>query len=154
MKRKLGVMIAVACGGMLASPAALADHNTDRQLAQSLFDQARTLLEKRDYAHACPMFAESQRLDPGGGTLLNLALCHEAEGKLASAHLELGEALSQADREGRADRAAIAKEHLAAVAPRVPKLTLLPPKSPPPGLVIELDGVAVSSATLGLSVMV
>ena len=134
--------------------AASADPNTDKQLAQSLFDQARELLEKKDYAHACPMFAENQRLDPGGGTLLNLALCHEAEGKLATAHLELGEALSMAARDGRPDREAIAREHLASVSPRVPKLTLVPPKSPPAGLVIELDGVAVSSATLGLSVQV
>ncbi len=138
----------------LIAATAAADADTDKQLAQSLFDRARELLEKKDYEHACPMFAESQRLDPGGGTLLNLALCHEEQGKLAMAHLELGEALSVATRDGRADREAIAREHLAALGPRVPRLTLVPPPSPPPGLVIELDGVAVSSATLGLSVQV
>lgn len=139
---------------ILFAPAAAAAPLTDRQVAQSLFDQARELMAKHEYAKACPMLAESQRLDPGGGTLLNLALCYEGEGKLATAQLELNDALSQAVKDGRSDRDAIAREHLAALAPRVPKLTLVAPVQPIRVLVIELDGVTISSAATGVSLPV
>jgi hypothetical protein len=127
---------------------------TDRQVAQSLFDQARELMAKSDYAKACPMLAESQRLDPGGGTLLNLALCYESEGKLATAQLALNDALAQAVKDGRTDREALAREHLAALASRVPKLTLVAPAQPVRGLVIELDGITMSAAASGVPLAV
>lgn len=139
---------------LFVAPRAAAAPLTDRQVAQSLFDQARELMAKNGYAKACPMLAESQRLDPGGGTLLNLALCYEGEGKLATAQLELTDALSQAVKDGRSDREAIAREHLAALAPRVPKLTLVAPVQPIRVLVIELDGIIISSAATGVSLPV
>ena len=111
-------------------------------------------MAKNEYTRACPMLAESQRLDPGGGTLLNLALCYEGEGKLATAQLELDDALAQAVKDGRKDRATIAREHLALLAPRVPKLTLAFPAHSVRGLVIELDGVSVSAAATGVSLPV
>jgi hypothetical protein len=43
-------------------------------LAQTLFEEGRALMLKGDAATACPKFAESQRLEPAGGTLLNLAV--------------------------------------------------------------------------------
>jgi len=107
-------------------------------------------MAKNEHAKACPMLVESQRLDPGGGTLLNLALCYEGEGKLATAQLALNDAMSQAAKDGRADRETLAREHLAAIAPRVPKLTLLAAPHPPRGLVLELDGITMSAATSGV----
>ena len=143
-------VVVASCALLLAAPHVHAAPLTDRQVAQSLFEQARELMAKNEHAKACPMLVESQRLDPGGGTLLNLALCYEGEGKLATAQLALNDAMSQAAKDGRADRETLAREHLAAIAPRVPKLTLLAPTHPPRGLVLELDGIAMSAATSGV----
>jgi tetratricopeptide (TPR) repeat protein len=101
---------------------------TDKQIAQSLFDDGRALLEAGHFAEACPKFAESQRLDPGGGTLLNLALCHELEGKTATASTEFREALSIATRDDRKDRQELASSHIAALAPKLTRLTVVVPE--------------------------
>ncbi|MBL8609256.1 MAG: hypothetical protein JNL38_18145 [Myxococcales bacterium] len=138
----------------LGAPAVARAAPADEQLAQSLFDAGRLLMDKGDYARACPMLAESQRLDPGGGTLLNLAVCHEREGKLGLAWTELNQALSQALKDGRKDREATAREHMAAIEPKLPRLLLRYGKggaAPPEGLVIELDGTTTSAAMLGVA---
>ena len=97
---------------------------TDAQIAQALFDEGRDLMDKHDYVRACPLLERSQKLDPGGGTLLNLGLCWEGAGKLARASAALTDALSLARRDNRHDREQIASSHLDAVAPRLPKLRL------------------------------
>lgn len=142
----------VLLAALFAPSVAFAQTATDKQLAQSLFDEARTLVQKRDLGRACPMFAESQRLDPGGGTLLNLAVCHEQEGKVATAWQELNHALSVAMRDGRKDREQTAREHLEAVTPRLPKLTLVPPAEAVVGLHVEVDGASLGAAALGVPV--
>jgi serine/threonine-protein kinase len=76
------------------------------------------------HAEACPKLEESQRLDPGGGTLLNLALCHEAIGRYATALGELTEARGIARREGRQDRVDLAQEHLDAIGPKLSFISL------------------------------
>jgi len=97
---------------------------TDRSLAQSLFDQSKVLMESGRYKEACPKLEESQRLDPSGGTLLNLALCREHEGKVATAWSDFKEALSYAHRDGREDRVRAAQEHIAALESELPWLTI------------------------------
>jgi hypothetical protein len=121
---------AVAMAIALGAPRARAQGNaTDRQIAQSLFDDGRALLERGDVTAACPKFAESQRLDPGGGTLLNLALCHELEGKTATASNEFREALSLATRDDRKDRQELASLHIAELAPKLTRLMVHVPAS-------------------------
>lgn len=61
--------------------------------AEAMFLDGRHAMEAGDYAHACPKFAESQRLDPAAGTLMNLAACEEKLAKLASAWQHWKEAI-------------------------------------------------------------
>jgi hypothetical protein len=122
---------------------------TDPVAAEALFREAKKLMAENRYAEACPKLAESQRLDPGGGTLLNLALCHEAEGKTATAWSELREAI-RVSRADRPDRVKIAEEHLAAIEPRLPKLIIsVPEASRAPGLAVSVDGSPRNEATWG-----
>ena len=67
----------------------------DRAQAETFFRAGRALIANGQIAEACEKFAESQRLDPAPGTLLNLGLCHEREGKTASAWAELTEVAEQ-----------------------------------------------------------
>ncbi|HEU4535384.1 MAG TPA: hypothetical protein VFS00_14750 [Polyangiaceae bacterium] len=120
-------------------------------VAAELFRQGRTALEAGDYRAACPKLAESQRLSPRGGTLLNLALCHEREGKTASAWAEFGTALAQARREGRPDREAIAREHLGALEAKLSRLTVIVPPAAGDvaGLEVRCDGTEFKRAVWG-----
>ena len=65
----------------------------DAATAEAMFLEGRHAMEAGDYAHACPKFAESQRLDPAAGTLMNLASCEEKVGKLAGAWQHWKEAI-------------------------------------------------------------
>ncbi len=96
----------------------------DQTLAQTLFDEGVSLMDKGRFADACPKLAESQRLDPGGGTLLNLGFCRQNEGKLASAWAAYNEALSQAIKDGRKDRESAARVHVDELDGKVAKLAI------------------------------
>lgn len=113
---------------------------SEQALAQALFEEGRLLMDKGAYPAACAKLAESQRLDPGAGTFLNLAICHEKEGKLATAHVELQTALAQATRDGRNDREKIATEHLNALTPRLPRLSIHVSEDVGVGLEVRVDG--------------
>lgn len=140
---------ALVVGGLSRAAPARAQSTSDKMLAQSLFDEARSLVEQGRYAEACPKFAESQRLDPGGGTLLNLALCHEKDGKTATAYTELDDALSVAIKDGRKDREQIAREHLAALGPRIPHI-VVKVKEESPGFEVHVDGTVVRRPAYGV----
>src|SRR5229473_1941363 len=115
--------MALICAS-IASTAHAAEPAADPAVAQALFEKGRSLMARGKYPEACEALAESQRREPAGGTLLNLALCHELEGKIASASSEFRDALNQARHDGRADRVKLAAEHLAAAEPKVPHLVL------------------------------
>ncbi len=93
-------------------------------LAESLFQEARALLEQGKVAEACPKFAESHRLDPATGTLLGLAMCHEQQGKFASAWAEFVEVQGMAKREGQQKRVDFAKSKADALRLKLSTLTI------------------------------
>lgn len=135
---------------------AIAQSPSDKALAQSMFDDAKKLMAEEKYAEACPKFAESQKLDPGGGTLLNLAICHQKEGKLATAWAEFNDAVGQARKEGRPEREAFARERIAEIEPKLSKLTVsvVPATANVAGLQLKLDGAALGKATWGAALPV
>jgi hypothetical protein len=115
---------------------------TDRALAQQLFKDARALMASGRAAEACPNFAESDRLDPEIGTHLNLALCHEAIGKTASAWVEFGEVADRADAQHDAERANFARQHAQDLDKKLSRVRLRV-EGAGPKLGVSIDGVAI-----------
>ena len=137
----------------LTSTAQAAD--ADTALAESLFREGKRLQALGKYAEACPKFAESQKVAPGLGTLLNLASCHAQEGKTASAWAEFNDAIAQAKRLGDTQRQALAEKNLQALEPR---LTYLRLETADPTnaaeLSIQFDESPLSAASLGVPIPV
>jgi len=117
----------------------------DAVLARSLFDRGKALMGQGKTDEACDKFAESQRLDPRSGTLLNLAVCREKQGKTATAWLLFQDAIPLSRKDQRADREKLAREKLAEIEPKLSRLTIEVP-SPADGIEVSLDGVAVGKA--------
>jgi hypothetical protein len=128
-----------ACSLGFAAVAHAAPTAQEVALAETLFRDAQRAMKAGNYAEACPKFAESQRLDPAVGTLMNLAACHEAAGQLASAWAEFTDAAAWAKREGRADRLKVLEERLKQIEPRLSTATLVV-SATSTELSIELDG--------------
>ena len=79
-------------------------------------------MSKGDYDTACARFAESNRLDPAVGSLLNLAACEEKRGRLATSWQLFKRVMS--DLPPGDDRYPIAQRRASALRPRVPHVTL------------------------------
>lgn len=98
-------------------------------------------MERGDVSAACRRFEESERLDPLPGTQLNMAVCHEKEGRTATAWVEFRDAEALARRDGRDDRVALAAEREKALEPRLVRLrVVVPPAADAPRLALTLDG--------------
>jgi hypothetical protein len=150
MSRIVSIFMACAWLALIALHAGSARAETPMAagVAEALFKQARADMRRGDTAAACPRFAESERIDPSNGTLLNLVLCEEKLGKVASAWLH---ARQLVDRLPAGDpRLTIAQRRVEALVGRVPKLRVQRSPSAPPGSDIELDGVAISDSSLGI----
>lgn len=109
--RALGALSCVAAVLTAAAPSFAQESAADKAAADALFAEARKLLAAKKYEEACPKFAESYKLSVRLGTLLNLATCHEEQGKTASAWAEFNEALALAKRDKDKQRQKYAREH-------------------------------------------
>jgi hypothetical protein len=119
--------------------------------AESLFQEARKLIDAKRYSEACPKLVASHKLAPAVGTLLNLADCYEKAGQLASAWARFHEAIALAQRLGRPDREKTARDRADKLEPRLIRLTIVTLEKDSE---VKLDGNVLDSAVLGTPVPV
>jgi hypothetical protein len=134
--------VAISLAVTLAVPVAARAQSTGA-VAEQLFRDASARLKEGKTHEACLKFAESQKLDPQLGTLLNLAACHEKEGKMATAWGEYNELVDQASKLGDAKRLDYAKNRAADVEKKMPRLQLYVPTGTSE---LKIDGQAMGEA--------
>jgi hypothetical protein len=143
------VLVAIA----VAPTPVAAQSTSDKAAAQVRFEEARTLAKKGNWEDACPKFAQSQKLDPAGGTMLNLANCYEKVGKTASAWVLFMEAEADARKSRRPRRAREAKRRASALKLKLTKLKI-EVTEPVEGMVVKRGDEEVSEAQWGAAVPV
>jgi hypothetical protein len=125
----------------------------DKTTATQLFKEGRALLDQGHIAPACRKLEESQRLDPGGGTLLNLAICHEREGRTATAWVEFTDALGIAKKDDRAARVEFARAHLVQLEPVLSRIVVdVSNAADLPDLEIKRDGSVLAPPAWGSAI--
>ncbi|WP_437805064.1 hypothetical protein [Sorangium sp. So ce1078] len=143
--RHAGAWLALLSGMSLTSPLWAQPTAADKALAEGLFQDGKKLMDEGRLQEACPKLAESQRVDPTVGTLLNLAVCHEKEGKTASAWAEFKEASALAASAGQQDRSQFAAKRASELEARLTRLVLEVAQAAP-GMAITLNGKDLSAA--------
>ncbi len=144
----------VGCLAVLsAARVAAADSTSDPLAARTLFQGARKLVAQGKYEQACPKFEESLSLDPGIGTMFNLADCWEHVGRTASAWSKFLDAASAAKNAGQAEREKVARKRAAALEPRLSRLTVTAP-APDAGLEVHDGTRAIAASLYGTAVPV
>lgn len=118
----------------------------DATAAEVLFREGREAMGSGDYARACAKFRESNRLDPAPGTVLNIGGCEEKLGHVATAwslFSEVTQRLPSSD-----ERYVVAAQRVAALEPRLPRLTISLAPGAPAGARVFRDGVELKAASL------
>ena len=154
--RVRGIAFVLAAGLIAGTTTAAIDARAEpteggAAAAESLFQEARKLMDAKRYSEACPKLVASQKIAPAVGTLLNLADCYERAGQLASAWARFHEAIALAQRLGRPDREKTARERADKLEPRLIKLTIV---SVEKNVDVKLDGNVLDAAALGTAVPV
>jgi len=153
VNRSTIVAVSLALSLGIQSPAFA--QNANAAAAEALFREGKKLYESKSYSEACEKLQESQRLDPASGTLLALALCHEADGKLATAWAEYADVSALLKREGRSDKELAARERVAVLEAKLSTLTVVVPDATGwAGLEVKRDGVPIGRASWGSAVPV
>jgi len=141
------VAILLGLSPSLAQPKA-----RDAAAAEELFAEARKLVEAGDYAAGCPKFEASLALYPSASTRLNIAACHEHQGKIATAIADYREALvlnrSTIGEERKKKLEVVAREGIRTLEPRLPRLRIVI-AAQPSGLEVTRDGARLPLAVLG-----
>lgn len=122
--------------------------------ADALFKEGKSLATAGNYAAACAKFEASQKKAPAAGTLVNLADCYEHEGKIASAWITYKEAARAAAIRKKTEWETLSKGRIAALEPKLPRLTISPPDNAPADVTIARDGEALARGELSVAIPV
>ena len=145
--------LALSAASLIALGGAPAAAQSNPAIAEQMFREGQQLLRQGRFAEACDKLAASQRLDPATGTLMNLAYCHELEGKTASAWSEYADVVAQSARAAEPQRERFAREHAAALEPTLSKMRVeVRPEAA--RLEVRLDGTPMPPASVGPEVPV
>jgi hypothetical protein len=149
--RRLSTWLLLAATAACGSVSAPAFAQPTAAIAEQLFRDGRALMAAGKTDEACEKFASSQRLAPAVGTLLNLAVCREKQGRNATAWSLFADAEAESLRAGDKVRATLARDHENKLAPELKKVVIEVP-TPPPGMVVKLDDVALPAGALGTEI--
>ncbi len=112
--------------------------------AEALFRDGSQAFDAGHVEEACAEFGESLRLFPTLGTLLNLALCHEKQGKAASAWREFTHAAAWASEAAATDRRDFAHQHAVHLERLLSRVVIAcAPETAP--VMLELDGTPIDA---------
>jgi serine/threonine-protein kinase len=147
-RQLLAAALLTLIGGLAVSSPAWADVSaSDKAAAEALFEHGKTLMKDGRFAEACPKLQESQRIDPGIGTMLYLGDCYEKSGRTASAWAQFLEAAGAAHSAGQSDREKKARDRALALEPKLNRLSItLGPGTDVPGLEVKRDGAVMGKA--------
>ncbi len=135
---------------LAAAGTASADDAATQRAADDRFQEGKALLAQGEVAAACLKFEQSLTLLRRGGTLLNLAVCREKEGRQATAMRLYQEAVQAAITDKRPDREKLARERLADVRTKVSWIEIkLADGAAVPGLVVRCDEQPISAESWG-----
>jgi len=137
---------------LLLGTATAARAETDKARADASFEEGKRLLQAGDWPGACASFEASFAADPAVSAAVKIARCNAHDGKLVAAlaeyrrALELNHSLQQTPQRVKELEALITSD-LAALEPRIPKLSLvMTPR--PSGLEVSVNGTLVPGESL------
>lgn len=123
---------------------ARADEKSQR--ADALFAEGQTLLQKGNVAEACAKMEQSYAIEPAQGTLLNMAYCHEKQGRIGLSYREFRRASARAAQEHDAARLRFAESKEAELEPRLVRIEWdVPAGTTITGVSIDGDSLAGSA---------
>lgn len=140
---------------LLLAPAVARAGDAASQEADQKFEEGLKELDAGNYDTACPLIAESYRLDPLPGALFTLAECESKWGKLAASiehyeqYLESWERMTAPQRKHQGGRERVARTQQEALSKDVPELTLTLPEEAPNDVTVRLDKTVLALASLG-----
>jgi hypothetical protein len=146
-------------GGIAATGArsARAQPQQPPATATQIFNAALVLMQQGDWAGACPKFQASMDLNPSAGAQINIAQCHDHEGKLALAYQDYEAARNlneiDADAARKKRRVALIDAGLVTLEPQVAKLRIAI-SHPPEGLRLTRSGEELPPGSLDHALVV